>query len=109
MATQHPDFWFRDGSIVLCVDKTLFRVHQTILGKHSEVFGDMFSLPQPTGEEEETVEGCRVVMLHDSKEDFVDLLSAIYDPSCVHITSFFVLCDVYSLVGISMIYPRMPT
>ncbi|KAF5352848.1 hypothetical protein D9756_006344 [Leucocoprinus leucothites] len=81
MATQHPDFWFRDGSIVLCVDKTLFRVHQTILGKHSEVFEDMFSLPQPTAEEEDTVEGCRVVMLHDSRDDFVDLLSAIYDPS----------------------------
>jgi hypothetical protein len=81
MATQHPDFWFRDGSIVLYVDKTLFRVHQTILAKHSEVFNDLFTLPQPTAEEEETVDGCRVVMLHDSKEDFVDLLNAIYDPS----------------------------
>lgn len=92
MATQHPDFWFRDGSIVLCVDKTLFRVHQTILGKHSEVFEDLFSLPQPTGEDEEMVEGCRVVMLHDSKEDFVDLLSAIYDPSCAQ-TTFILIAD----------------
>ena len=80
VATQHPDFWFSDGSIVLCVDKTLFRVHQTILGKHSEVFEDLFTLPQPI-QEEEMVEGCRVVMLHDSKEEFGDLLNAIYDPS----------------------------
>ena len=69
VAMQHPDFWFSDGSIVLCVDKMLFRVHQTILGKHSEVFDDLFTLPQPI-KEEEMVEGCRVVMMHDSKEEF---------------------------------------
>ncbi|XP_006453777.1 hypothetical protein AGABI2DRAFT_60514 [Agaricus bisporus var. bisporus H97] len=81
MASQHPDFWFHDGSIVLCADKMLFRVHQTVLAKHSEVFEDLFSLSPPAAEEDDIVDGCRVVLLHDSKEDFIDLLNAIYNPS----------------------------
>lgn len=102
VATQHPDFWFSDGSIVLCVDKALFRVHQTILGKHSEVFEDLFTLPQPI-QEEEMVEGCRVVMLHDSKEEFGDLLNAIYDPSYASILIHF-LHNAHCQADISMTY-----
>jgi hypothetical protein len=91
MASQHPDFWFHDGSIVLCADKTLFRVHQTVLAKHSEVFEDLFSLSPPKVEEDDIVDGCRVVLLHDSKDDFVDLLNAIYNPSYV-LQQVYVLC-----------------
>jgi hypothetical protein len=93
MASQHPDFWFHDGSIVLCADKTLFRVHQTVLAKHSEVFEDLFSLSQPKAEDDDFVDGCRVVLLHDSKDDFVDLLNAIYNPSCVSANRYRALID----------------
>ncbi|KAG5633127.1 hypothetical protein H0H81_010682, partial [Sphagnurus paluster] len=101
--TRSRDFWMHDGSIVLAVENTLFRVHQTILAHHSEIFSDLFSLPQAEeGEErsqgdsdrdeagsgelnghgqEERLEGCRVVVLHDLAADFDNLLRAIYHPS----------------------------
>lgn len=89
--TRHAEFWLHDGSIVLCVQDTLFRVHQTILANHSEVFADLFRLPQPTeegedaqtkeGDEMQKIEGCHVVHLQDNVDDFVDVLKAIYYPS----------------------------
>ncbi|KAF8074481.1 hypothetical protein FPV67DRAFT_582605 [Lyophyllum atratum] len=81
--TRSSDFWLHDGSIVLAVGKTLFRVHQTILANHSEIFADLFSLPQPEGDGdgETRVEGCPVVELHDDADDFDDLMKAIYHPS----------------------------
>ncbi|KDR71365.1 hypothetical protein GALMADRAFT_254142 [Galerina marginata CBS 339.88] len=76
--TRHPEFWLYDGSIVFSVENTLFRVHQTILAKHSEVFADLFTVPQPDGED--TVDGCHLVHLQDSEKDFEDLLRAVYIP-----------------------------
>ncbi|KAF8881404.1 hypothetical protein CPB84DRAFT_1687264, partial [Gymnopilus junonius] len=67
-----------DGSIILHVENTLFRVHKTILANHSEVFADLFTVPQPEGER--MVEGCHLVRLQDSAKDFEDLLKAIYIP-----------------------------
>lgn len=77
--TRHEEFWLYDGSIVLAVENTLFRVHQTILANHSEVFADLFTLPQPDGED--MIDGCHVVRLYDDNEnDFADLLRAMYHP-----------------------------
>ncbi|KIM42349.1 hypothetical protein M413DRAFT_444773 [Hebeloma cylindrosporum] len=76
--TRHPEFWFYDGSIVLSVQETLFRVHQTILSTHSDIFADLFTVPQPDGEY--VIEGCHVVILHDDAKDFEDLLRAVYHP-----------------------------
>lgn len=79
--TKHEDFWFHDGSVILQVESKLFRVHQTILANHSEVFAGLFEVPQPPGEN--MLEGCHIVVLHDKEQDFVDLLHAVYNPSCV--------------------------
>lgn len=76
--TMHDEFWLYDGSIVLAVEHTLFRVHRTILANHSEVFADLFTVPQP--EDEDTIDGCHVVRLYDDEKDFVDLLKAMYHP-----------------------------
>jgi hypothetical protein len=90
---RHTEFWLHDGSIVLSVQDTLFKVHQTILSNHSEVFADLFSLPQPPRgdlgggakpiEGKDFMDGCNIVHLYDSSDDFVDLLKAIYYPSYV--------------------------
>lgn len=80
--TRHGEFWLYDGSIVLAVENTLFRVHQTILANHSEVFADLFTIPQPDGEE--MIDGCHVVRLFDDNENqFADLLRAMYHPEYV--------------------------
>ncbi|KAF7297729.1 BTB domain-containing protein [Mycena kentingensis (nom. inval.)] len=74
--TRSPDYWFEDGSIVLHVESTQFRVAKTMLAMHSSVFKDMLSLP-PT--DESLVEGCPVVVLSgDLSTDWTHLLGAMY-------------------------------
>ncbi|KAJ7665733.1 hypothetical protein B0H17DRAFT_1090399 [Mycena rosella] len=82
-ATRCEEFWFHDGSIVLLVGALMFRVHQTVLATHSEVFADLFIVPQPPvgTKGQETIEGCPVVLLHDNQTDFTDLLRGIYHPA----------------------------
>ncbi|KAF7323582.1 BTB domain-containing protein [Mycena kentingensis (nom. inval.)] len=75
--TRSPDHWLEDGSIVLQVESTQFRVAKSTLAKHSTVFSDMFSLPLPP--EEPHVEGCPVVVLSgDSAGDWTHLLNAMH-------------------------------
>ncbi|KAJ7502392.1 hypothetical protein B0H11DRAFT_1712446 [Mycena galericulata] len=81
-ATRYEEFWFHDGSIVLLVGSLMFRVHQTVLSTHSEVFAGLFIVPQPppNTKGQEMIDGCHVVQLHDHPPDFVDLLKGIYHP-----------------------------
>jgi hypothetical protein len=75
---RHEELWFNDGSIVLQVQTTLFRVHRSFLATHSKIFADLFTVPQP--DSLETMDGCPVVCLHDSPDDFIHFLKALYDP-----------------------------
>ncbi|KAI0783930.1 hypothetical protein BC629DRAFT_1518202 [Irpex lacteus] len=76
---KHREFWFEDGNIVLVAEGTGFRVHRGVLSRHSEVFRDMFLVPQPA-EGEETIEGCPVVRLtEDGAEEVALVLEILYD------------------------------
>lgn len=100
--TRHLDLWFSDGSVVLRADNTLFRVHISQLSRHSAFFRDLFSLPQPSVRRQRSIsssssfvdvdegiqmEGCPVIVLHDSAEDVGNLLTALYDGPYVHSSS----------------------
>ena len=82
---RQPDLWFSDGSIVLRAENRMFRVHVSQLSRHSEVFSDMLSMPQPTATiddehgQADRIEGCPVLLLHDKAEDVMHLLRALYD------------------------------
>ncbi|KAF8059464.1 hypothetical protein FPV67DRAFT_1564885 [Lyophyllum atratum] len=83
MARESPtqsEFWFSDGSIVLIVENTGFRVHQSILSQHSDVFADLFTVPQPSEDADFMIQGCPVVHLSDSLSDFTDVMKALYQP-----------------------------
>ncbi|KAF8178639.1 hypothetical protein K438DRAFT_1604668 [Mycena galopus ATCC 62051] len=71
--------WYKDGSVVLQVENTQFRVHWGVLSQQSSFFRDMQELPQPP--DQLSVEGCPVVNLHDSVVDAQHLLSALYNPA----------------------------
>ncbi|KAF9561502.1 hypothetical protein CPC08DRAFT_635317 [Agrocybe pediades] len=71
------DFWFGDGNIVIIAGSAAFKVHRGQLERHSEVFSDLFSIPQP--QEQELVDGCSCVELQDSPSDVFYFLSALYD------------------------------
>ncbi|KAF9048919.1 hypothetical protein BJ165DRAFT_1343369 [Panaeolus papilionaceus] len=75
--TKHPEFYFQDGSVVLIVEKVAFRVHQSVLSRHSEVFKGMWDMPQPP--EAESYDGCPAVVLLDSVRDFEDVMKVLYD------------------------------
>lgn len=83
--------WLEDGNIVLVAEDTAFRVLKSILSKVSEVFRDMVSIPQPDGAE--TLEGCPVVRLQDSKKDLECLLAILFDSG-----NTYVLLNVYVAV-----------
>lgn len=72
------EFWLYHGSVVLLVENILFRVYQTILANHSEVFADLFKLPQSSEdsrlvEGKNCIDGSNVVHLHNNADDFPDL------------------------------------
>ncbi|KAJ7039805.1 hypothetical protein C8F04DRAFT_949202, partial [Mycena alexandri] len=69
-----------NGSVVLQAQNTQFRVHFSILSLHSTFFRDMQGLPQPHDQLEPTVEGCPLIVVHDSVEDVEYLLKALYNP-----------------------------
>ncbi|RDB24424.1 hypothetical protein Hypma_008466 [Hypsizygus marmoreus] len=77
--SPNTDFWFDDGSIVLVVEDTAFRIHQSILDKHSDVFADPSTAPQ-SRKDADSIEGCPVVHLNDSLADFTDVMKALYEP-----------------------------
>lgn len=80
--SRHPHFYFEDGSIVLDVKRTLFRVHQSVLARQSDVFRSMFSLKQP--DSAPTIDGCpSVELVGDCPKDVEEVLGALYDPLCV--------------------------
>jgi hypothetical protein len=105
----HPDFWFIDGSVVLIVEATSFKIHQTVLSRHSDVFADMFTVPQPAGDD--TIDGCPVVLLsQDSVSDLVDVLHALYSPLYVSQIVDKDQSDIDSLhLAILTPYPPIPT
>ena len=74
---KHPDFYFPDGSVVIIVENTAFRIHKYVLARHSEVFNGMWDVPQPSTFD--MYDGCPTVKLVDSKADFIDVMKVMYD------------------------------
>ncbi|KAJ7770507.1 hypothetical protein B0H16DRAFT_1306595 [Mycena metata] len=75
---MRSEIWYSDGSVVLQAQNTQFRVHFSILSLHSTFFRSMQGLPQPR--DQPTVEGCPLIVLHDSVADVENLLKALYNP-----------------------------
>ncbi|TCD68728.1 hypothetical protein EIP91_010012 [Steccherinum ochraceum] len=74
---ERGEVWLDDGNVVLVAERTAFKVLKSILSLHSEVFRDMFTIPQPA--DAEMWEGCAVVHLQDSKKDLLYVLRALFD------------------------------
>ncbi|KXN82336.1 hypothetical protein AN958_02666 [Leucoagaricus sp. SymC.cos] len=80
--TRDEDYYFHDGSCVISVQGRLFKIHRSLLERHSSVFQGMFSLPQPGssaplsptwGTNDENPVKC-----YDSIEEFRALCWALY-------------------------------
>ncbi|OBZ74467.1 hypothetical protein A0H81_05116 [Grifola frondosa] len=73
---RDADIWFADGNVVLIAGNVTFRVHKSLLAQHSQVFSDIFTVPQPP--DAEIMDGCPVVTVSDSPQDFKHLLVLIF-------------------------------
>ncbi|KAK7017611.1 BTB domain-containing protein [Favolaschia claudopus] len=86
--TQVEDLWFATDMIVIRAEDKAFRVPAGILAARSSVFRDMISLPPPTNDAIENMDGIPIVHLHDSADDVAAFLRAIYDSryafACYH-------------------------
>ncbi|KAM6500023.1 hypothetical protein JOM56_003037 [Amanita muscaria] len=72
-----PEIWFDDGNILLIAGSAMFKVHRGHLQRHSEFFNTLFSLPQPR--DQNVLDGCFWVELHDCPSDMLYFLKALYD------------------------------
>ncbi|KAF8968277.1 hypothetical protein BDZ97DRAFT_1655140 [Flammula alnicola] len=75
--TRSDNFWIFDGNVILQAQETQFRIHRGVISRHSRVFEDMFSVPQPI--DEPLIEGCPVIHLTDAPDDWHNLLTLLYD------------------------------
>jgi hypothetical protein len=75
---EHGEPWYDDGNIIIQAESTLFKVYRGILAQNSTVFEDMLVLPQPIVGDD-VIEGCPVVRLMDTAENWSHVLKAICD------------------------------
>lgn len=71
-------YYMADGSCVLRVQNTLFKVHRTMLSKDQSFFGPMFTLPQGDFGEEGMSDDHPIVLQGDTAEEFRHFLWALY-------------------------------
>ena len=77
---KDPELWFEDGSVVMIAGNMAFLIHTSILSRHSEIFRNMFGVPQPAVPAPSDVfNGRPVVHVSDSAHDFKQLLCMLYD------------------------------
>lgn len=78
---RSSDFWFKSGDFVLVASqKVAYRLHGDVLGRKSKVFHDLLDLDAvPRPESEDTMDGCPIVHITDSPDDFNMFLSFLYD------------------------------
>ncbi|KAF7326074.1 BTB domain-containing protein [Mycena kentingensis (nom. inval.)] len=71
-------FWMVYGHVILQAESTQFRVNRDLLLRHSPIFETMFSLPIPA--DEPRVEGCHVVQVTDTAQDWTEIFELMYNP-----------------------------
>ncbi|KAJ7678151.1 hypothetical protein DFH06DRAFT_567246 [Mycena polygramma] len=75
--TRVDHLWFYDHGLVIQAGNRLFRVSGATLAARSSVFRDMLSIPQPACQP--LIDGCPIVLLHDSPVDAEYFLTAVFD------------------------------
>ncbi|KAK0490629.1 hypothetical protein IW261DRAFT_1617538 [Armillaria novae-zelandiae] len=73
---HHPVFWFPDGMTILGLEDHLFRVHTTVLSRHSTYFSDILENPLPVGEQR-ALDECTFLDLDSRQISVVDLVSLL--------------------------------
>ncbi|KAH9925129.1 uncharacterized protein B0H18DRAFT_877418 [Fomitopsis serialis] len=76
---RDDEYWFEDGNIIIVAQEVGFRVYKGLLAMKSEVFRDMFSLPQPApnpGSSRGETSECPIVHVTDTAAEIRLLLAS---------------------------------
>ena len=92
---HHPTLYFDDGNVVLSAiakdgRRRYFRVHQSVLCRHSPIFEEMFQIPPlredtPEHEIAESYDGVLHIQMPDTAEEVDSLIGVLYDPLYVYL------------------------
>ncbi|KAG8989238.1 hypothetical protein FRB94_008058 [Tulasnella sp. JGI-2019a] len=79
--TKDTEYYFPDGTLCIAAEQTMFRVHQGVIARQSEVFRDMFGVTSSAGDGGggEIFEGAPVIKLDDRADDIRALFSLMYN------------------------------
>ncbi|KAI0778722.1 hypothetical protein BD413DRAFT_464683 [Trametes elegans] len=87
---RHPSLYYDDGTVVLSAlahdgERQHFRVHRSVLCRHSPVIADMFAIPPLLAEGSHTCiaemyDGVVHVQMPDTAEELTSFLTMFYDP-----------------------------
>ncbi|KLO07216.1 hypothetical protein SCHPADRAFT_1001830 [Schizopora paradoxa] len=103
-AQPHKDIWHSDGSIVLATDVHLYRVHKSLLSKHSKILKDLLEIPTADANTE-FWEDVPIVRMAGDKDDEVSvLLEALYDRNFRDTLRGYQIAALSSLLSISTKY-----
>ena len=104
--TSPPDaFDVPDANLIIrSSDLVNFRVHKHVLAMASPVFKDVFSLPQPSDDSDESVDGLPVVQLSEDSDLLKTLVSMLYPLHPVIPKSYEKV--LYSLATFSAVVPN---
>lgn len=81
VALNRGDVWFDDGTIILEVEGSHFRVFEGVLALHSPLFNNLpHYLPVDAISCERKIYGVRVLALADDPKDWGIVLSVLFDP-----------------------------
>ncbi|KAH9834816.1 uncharacterized protein C8Q71DRAFT_812365 [Rhodofomes roseus] len=76
---EHPSLYYDDGNVNLSCENTLFRVHRSIVSKHSPVLCDILTSNEHEDRKPDILRGCLDVPLDETKEDAEVLLKIVYN------------------------------
>ncbi|KLO17799.1 hypothetical protein SCHPADRAFT_925657 [Schizopora paradoxa] len=77
-ALRHETHWYLDGSVVVHMQNTIFRLHRSALVRKSDFFARLFE-EMGDGARVEKMSGCPIVRVKGDPEDFAILLDALDD------------------------------
>ncbi|RDX55570.1 hypothetical protein OH76DRAFT_1428616 [Lentinus brumalis] len=77
---KHCDFYFDDGNVIIRVEDTQYKLHRSLLERHSPVFRELFTVPQPHDSSEGVSEDNPIVLFGIQATNFTRLLRLLYPP-----------------------------
>ncbi|KAI0832373.1 hypothetical protein BC628DRAFT_1528243 [Trametes gibbosa] len=78
---RHHEYFFTDGNVVLQIEDTQYKLHRSLLEKHSPIFRELFTIPQPEGSTEGCTEDNPIFLSGIQADDFTRFLGLLYPPT----------------------------